>query len=122
MKKLTLQLDQLAVESFTTSAAMEPRGTVHAHATERGPTCGPENTCGPFTCGNVYCVKDTYDPEFCGGGGTIGCPVGSLGCPPPSGQLSCDGCTTYDYTQFGGDTCDWCMSRESESPARCRCI
>ncbi len=118
MKKLSLRLDQLAVDSFATSAAMEPRGTVQAHATQIDPTCGPENTCGPFTCGNAYCVRDTYDPEFCG----------SIGCPPcsggggPTGQLSCVGCTTFDYTQQGGDTCSFCMSRESDSPARCRCI
>lgn len=122
MRKLTLHPDDLAVESFTTAAGAAPRGTVQAHATQIGLTCGPENTCGPYTCLDLYCVKGTYDPEFCGGGGTAGCPPGSLGCPGPSGQLSCAGCTTFDYTAFGGDTCDLCMSRESESPQRCRCI
>lgn len=120
MKKLTLQLDQLAVESFATAATPAPRGTVQAHATQIDPTCGPENTCGPYTCRELYCVKDTYDPEFCGG--SAGCPPGSLGCPPATGQLSCVGCTTYDYTQQGGDTCSFCLSRESDSPERCRCI
>lgn len=117
MKKLTLQLDQLAVESFATAATPAPRGTVQAHGTVFDATCGPENTCGPQTCLDVYCVKDTFDP--CGG---------SAGCPPCSGGggptrvLSCAGCTTYDYTLQGGDTCSFCMSRESDSPERCRCI
>jgi hypothetical protein len=32
------------------------------------------------------------------------------------------GCTTFNYTQQGGDTCSFCMRRESDSPDRCRCI
>lgn len=119
MKKLKLRMDDLAVESFTTADAGWLRGTVAAHNTLGGESCGAENTCGPQTCGAVYCVKDTVDPLACGGG-SGGC--GTAGCPGPTGALSCQGCTTYDYTQQGGDTCDWCMSRESDSPQRCRCI
>lgn len=120
MKKLRLQMDDLAVESFTTSNAGGGRGTVEGHNTLGGDSCGAENTCGPQTCGAVYCVRDTVDPLACGGGGSGGCT--SVGCPGPTGMLSCAGCTTYDYTQAGGDTCDYCASRESDSPQRCRCI
>ena len=117
MKKLRLEIEQLAVESFATAAATAPRGTVQAHGTQFDNTCGPENTCGPQTCLDAYCVRtETFDPCL------------SAGCPPcsggggPTGQLSCVGCTTFDYTQQGGDTCSFCMSRESDSPERCRCI
>jgi len=35
--------------------------------------------------------------------------------------LSCVGCTTYDYTQGGGDSCDYCMGILSASPQYCPC-
>lgn len=120
MKKLRLQIEQLAVESFVTAQAAGPRGTVRAHATEFGDTCDPAPSCGPETCGNAYCIRQTDNLNLCGGGGTGGC---SFPCTPPSGQLSCAGCTTYDYTvNANHDTCGYCQSRESDSPQRCRCI
>lgn len=122
MKKLRLQIEQLAVESFTTSAMAQGRGTVRAHATELGNTCGAEPSCGPETCGQLYCIIETDNINLCGGSG--GCSGGcSAGCTPPSGQLSCVGCTTYDYTvNPGDDSCGLCASFESDSPQRCRCI
>jgi hypothetical protein len=120
MKKLRLELEQLSVESFATAAAGIPQGTVEGYGTFRGNTCQAVNTCGPQTCGQLYCVIDTADP--CGGGGTIGCPAPTATCPPPSGQMSCDGCTSYDYTNHGGDSCDYCMSFGTDSPQRCPCI
>ena len=122
MNKLKLQLDQLTVESFTTSLQAGPRGTVQAHATEAGNTCEGVNSCGPQTCGELYCVIETDNANLCGGSGgcTFGC--ASANCPV-SGQLSCQGCTTYDYTVNGADdSCGRCMSFESDSPQRCRCI
>ncbi|HET6229808.1 MAG TPA: hypothetical protein VFE05_06980 [Longimicrobiaceae bacterium] len=117
MKKLKLEIDQLAVESFTTSPGMEGHGTVQGFGTQFGRTCGAVNTCGPQTCGDMYCVIDTGDA--CGG--TVGCPAPTVGCQPPSGMLSCVGCTTQNYTNAGGDTCDFCMSFGSDIPARCPC-
>lgn len=114
-------MEQLAVDSFTTSLNPQPRGTVEAHGTMMGDSCGAEPTCGPETCGDLYCIVHTDNPNVCGGGGgTGGC---SIGCPAPSGQLSCDGCTTYDYTvNPAHDSCGLCASFESDSPQRCRCI
>ena len=121
MKKLKLQVEDLAVESFTTAAAPEPRGTVRAHATEFGQTCDPAPSCGPETCGGAFCIRHTDNIDICGG--SVGCPPGSAGCTPATGLLSCLGCTTYDFTvDLNADTCGFCMSRESESPQRCRCI
>lgn len=123
MKKLKLAMEELAVESFATSAESRGRGTVEAHNTFRGNTCGAENTCGPETCPPMYCVIGT-DPINCGG--TIGCPT--PGCPPgtntcPTGTgLSCVGCTTHDYTvDPGDDSCGVCMSFGSDVPQRCPC-
>lgn len=122
MKKLRLNIEQLAVESFTTSLSPQPRGTVQAHGTVIGDSCGPERTCGPETCGELYCIPHTENPNVCGGGGTGGTGGCSFGCPV-SGQMSCDGCTTYDYTvNPAHDSCGLCASFESDSPQRCRCI
>ena len=123
MRKLKLQMDQLAVESFPTSEALVPRGTVEAHGTFIDNTCGAERTCGPQTCGDLICVIGT-DP--------IDCPVVSGGltcdqtcttCPGPTGGgLSCVGCTTRNYTaDLGDDTCGFCMSFGSDAPQRCPC-
>lgn len=119
MRKLELRLEHLAVESFITAAAQGPRGTVRAHATEFGPSCDPAPSCGPETCGGAWCIRDTDNLNLCGGGGT----GGSLPCTPPSGALSCAGCTTFDFTvDLNADTCGFCMSRESDAPQRCRCV
>jgi hypothetical protein len=115
MKKLKLDTDALAVESFPTAQAGPPLGTVHGHGTLGGSTCDAANTCGPQTCGDFYCVIDTQAP--CGGGGT-----GGTGGTNPSGQMSCVGCTTFDYTNQGGDSCDFCASFYTDSPQRCPCI
>lgn len=122
MRKLTLKMDDLRVDSFTTSTAPGPRGTVQAHATEAGPSCEAANTCGPETCGNAHCILDTQNMNLCGTAGT--CPGGSnTTCPPSGAGLSCAGCTTYDYTANAAhDSCGFCMSFESDAPQRCRCI
>lgn len=120
MKKLKLQLDELAVESFTTTRADGARGTVAAYATERGTTCVGGNSCGPETCGDFACIIHTDNANVCGSGA---CTTGP-GTGPVSGQMSCDTtCTTYDYTvNAAHDSCGFCMSFESDSPQRCRCI
>lgn len=125
MKKLKLQVEQLAVESFTTSDGTAPRGTVEAHGTFIDNTCGAERTCGPQTCGDLYCVIGT-DPINCGPTGGLSCPgpclPGTGSTCPTNGQLSCVGCTTRDYTaNLGDDTCGFCMSFGSDVPQRCPC-
>ena len=50
MKKLQLDLDQLAVETFATDAPRTERGTVAAHATNGGNTCVYHCTFAGDTC------------------------------------------------------------------------
>jgi hypothetical protein len=61
MRKLSLELEQLTVESFDTDAVAEQRGTVQGHYgtnhTEVD-TCGNERSC------ITYCA--TCDPTWCG--------------------------------------------------------
>ena len=73
MRKVKLQLDELAVESFDTAAVEKPGGTVHAH--ER--TDGCTNTC-PASCFITACSC----PEY----GTC-----AVSCPNGTCWLSCDG-------------------------------
>jgi len=75
MKKLTLKLDELRVESFSTSPAMQPRheGTVKAHADTSGPGCvDTRNGC-------------TFNPTWC--------------------APTCAGDTCPNVTELGADTC-----------------
>jgi hypothetical protein len=125
MRKLKLEVDALAVETFETLSAMGEPGTVRAHGPSdtcpANNTCGANVTCGPQTCGIRACVIET-DAYGCDGGtASAGCPVATAGCPSPSGALSCEGCTTRNYTNQGGDSCDYCMSFESDIPQRCPC-
>ena len=126
MKKLRLEIDALAVESFATDETLEAAGTVRGHGpNDTAPanyTCGAEGSCGPYTCGDLRCVIET-DNYHCGiGTGTAATACGGCGTTNPSGQMSCVGCTTYDYTAGGGDSCDFCMSFYTDSPQRCPCI
>jgi hypothetical protein len=57
MKKLTLDIDRLRVESFATELAVDARGTVHGH----DPTRGTRPTCGAF-CTNTQPIVSCYDP------------------------------------------------------------
>ena len=68
MKKLSLELDTLQVETFETAAADLPeRGTVHGHWSQVGTcdgrvaTCQYGGTCGPGcatvkACTGIYCL------------------------------------------------------------------
>ncbi|MFL5540736.1 MAG: hypothetical protein ACJ8J0_17220 [Longimicrobiaceae bacterium] len=54
MKKLELNLESIAVESFETEKGTgEPRGTVHGHISIR---CSenPDHTCDGDTCNDAY--------------------------------------------------------------------
>ena len=70
MKKLRLEIEELAVESFATAEREMRTGTVRAYITEFGGTCDPGVTCGPETCGGAYCILDTQNANLCGGPGT----------------------------------------------------
>lgn len=52
-RKLRLELDQLSVETFPTSAAPEARGTVH------GASGGPGEPCESYTCAGVTGCRGT---------------------------------------------------------------
>ena len=63
MKKLRLEIEELAVESFDVAAAREPEGTVLAHGNtfDGGQTCDGGNTCWDScdgVCGTYYCITD----------------------------------------------------------------
>ncbi|HEU4456738.1 MAG TPA: hypothetical protein VFR81_26960 [Longimicrobium sp.] len=63
MKKLTLSLDALAVESFDVATAAEARGTVLGRETEDGVDGGAT---GAYTCANCpseYWTCDPCNPE-----------------------------------------------------------
>ena len=89
MKKLTLNLDALAVESFDTAAAAEPRGTVDAHQVR--PTA-------PESC-DYYCASQnisgccTADPT---------CPATCQNTCPATCQNTCQGPTCGDGCEKTG--------------------
>ena len=94
MRKMRLELDALAVESFAAAEAGAPRGTVRGHVSLYYEDCSPSETCdGGNTCAgtcqscNGTCVYSCH--------ATCGCPSG--GCVGPSA-----GC---DSTAWG-DVCD----------------
>lgn len=85
MRKLTLEIEGLEVESFAAQAAPEPRGTVKGHSAY--PDCLYVQTYQPESCydGRWWCGYTAYG---CGGtGGT-----GTGGPPPNSAHCSFDPC------------------------------
>jgi hypothetical protein len=75
MRKLKLDLDELAVESFSTFASRNEEGTVHARSGEScdvcEPPCSGRNTCADScdgVCGSYYCYTD--EPS-CGQGSCL---------------------------------------------------
>lgn len=60
MKKLSLELNDLRVESFATDAEMAERGTVHGESLPTRPLCS--KYCAP----SVYCADtDTCTVDVC---------------------------------------------------------
>lgn len=98
MKKLKLQVDDLAVESFSPGRGADPRGTVRA----RGEDCTQGDTCVCHTayavCGTgpatIFSCDDTEfcESEFCE---TEGCASGdwrcgeTVRCPTPPITPAC---------------------------------
>ncbi|HEY0015823.1 MAG TPA: hypothetical protein VGC13_05870 [Longimicrobium sp.] len=60
MKRLSLTVEDLQVESFSTASAPAPRGTVVGHQvnTYNGPTC--ISTCFQRVCGCTYGEDDDH--------------------------------------------------------------
>lgn len=81
MKKLKLTIDALNVESFPTStAADDPRGTVHGHISQvrdgcayPSTSCADTKTYGEATCFCLYPNTDVRrccsEVDYCSGGG-----------------------------------------------------
>jgi hypothetical protein len=114
MKKLSLDIHALRVESFDTAAAARAGGTVHGHATGFGPGCYGGSS------GEVQCVCDTWEYNSCG------CPVeetvyGSCAgtCDASCGgtcDVSCAGtCAASCYATCG------CVSPSGEITCAARC-
>jgi hypothetical protein len=83
MKKLRLELDELAVESFDTAATDALGGTVHGQATEPASCSFCRATCietGCDTCDNSV--------DYC----TCNCTVD---CPAPRTRYNPDSCPCY---------------------------
>jgi hypothetical protein len=94
MKKLTLQLDDLAVDSFTTTSTPDARGTVRGFGDSTGCSFGSPNfTACDFTC-EFPCAESNECTPTCPGGGTAqtncGCGTG-LNCTTQTAEdFSCE--------------------------------
>lgn len=68
MRKITLELESLVVESFSTAATAADRGTIVAHAPSNG---GPNCNSAIDACPTGFCATlspdacPTYFPEYC---------------------------------------------------------
>ncbi len=58
MKKLSLNMDQLRVESFSTDVAMEERGTVEGNSLPTYPLCSGYPGCRTYKCETATCTLD----------------------------------------------------------------
>lgn len=93
MKKLTLNLEQLDVQTFTAGGSGEGRGTVRAHSTFL-PRCMPE--------------KDTQDFMNCESGYTqmvTDCGLQASLCGCSEGAQTCDYSYCYDTCHDYQNTC-----------------
>lgn len=75
MKKMSLRVEELAVESFETSGKLAQRGTVAAHESET-------DLVSCTSCGQTYCGNSC---DYCSGWNTCNGCTGT-------------GCPTYDPT------------------------
>ena len=121
MKKLSLSVDDLRIESFATDDARPPTGTVHGQAlTNYGAqTCNgyPVNTCVGygtcFTCYYTHCgtCDGCTQAETCGScNGT--CDYGAPGCGPD--QPDTGGGGTGPIWSSGWTACDNCQQSVNE--------
>lgn len=85
MKKLKLDLTELAVESFATASQDAPDGTVRAHDGSGADVSCDETTCGDsiaYTCPPVggYCLPQSTFAPSCGGQLSCECTAPSPWC------------------------------------------
>jgi hypothetical protein len=108
MKKLSLDLEQLAVESFATDAGRKPYGTVRGHVNSNttcfqiicdcptGGTC--DTDCGQVTCGadcgsgNPSCADTCFCSNTCPANTCAYSCEGTCGCPTWSPNETCGIC------------------------------
>ncbi|HEX6910301.1 MAG TPA: hypothetical protein VF142_07895 [Longimicrobium sp.] len=99
MKKLTLHLEDLRIDSFTTSPAEKPKGTVFGEQC----TCYTQCTCpGCPTCDascNGSCGGASCDLS-CGGTCDYSCECTNFSC-----DYTCDGYATYPNNQYNCVLC-----------------
>lgn len=81
MPKLTLQVEQLEVESFETAHEIPGRGTVRAHATDADATCAGHYTCDD-TCAQTCGIPASCQlvNSYCGTYAEVGCPASYYNC------------------------------------------
>jgi hypothetical protein len=58
MKKLSLNMDELRVESFSTDLAQAERGTVEANSLPTYPLCSGYSGCRTYRCETATCTLD----------------------------------------------------------------
>jgi len=102
MKKLSLDLDQLAVESFDTATARAPRGTVRGN--DISDTTCYQRLCecqSAFTC-DTDCNQNTCGGDTCGDSCVNICAPSNAGehtCVQPSCFYSCGCVSQPNYTE-----------------------
>ncbi|HEX5872558.1 MAG TPA: hypothetical protein VFY65_19145 [Longimicrobium sp.] len=73
MKKLTLQIESLQVQSFqTAAAATSVRGTVRAHDQQQDDAYTDDGTRWWFDCFTITCICGASDKPGCTGAGCPG--------------------------------------------------
>jgi hypothetical protein len=107
MKKLKLNLDQLAVDSFTIDHRETGRGTVAGHAT---------NTCITARCLNTnLCTGQGGNAPSCDG--TCYATCGDVNCASMD-LTHCGGGTAYEASCAGGD----CFNTDDENTCIHTCL
>ncbi|HEX6037945.1 hypothetical protein [Longimicrobium sp.] len=76
MKKLSLNVDSLTVQSFETMETPTPRGTVHGNASEPILTCEEGDLSYPGSCEPATCYA--------------GCGGNTNTCPRPTREITCE--------------------------------
>jgi hypothetical protein len=82
MAKLTLQIEQLKVESFETAGEGAAKGTVFGHESDQNATCVGHYTCDRPSCGPTCGVESSCEliNSYCGTYVEVGCPASYWNC------------------------------------------
>ena len=104
MKKLVLNVDELSVQSFDTSAARKGSGTVFGNYTDYyEATCGVADSCHATYCGDCNATDPNVD---CGDGGSGDCPsVNIANCASAYYTDCCERYTSRDFWGGYGTAC-----------------